>query len=632
MTSPNISKLTQQRCDLIDVDGQQFRDLDHDGVLAPFEDWRLPAAERVADLVNRMTLVEKVGALLHGSAPAIGPMGMIGVGTEYDTAGIKNLVKERAVNALITRLRGGAADLAAQNNLVQDVAATSRLGIPVTVSSDPRHHFDEVLGASVASSDFTRWPETLGLAATRDAELVRRFGDCVRREYRAVGIHLSLAPQADLATNPRWPRISGTFGENPDLVRSLVGAYVEGVQGGSDGLGAESVACVVKHWVGYGASADGFDGHNHYGKYCAFPSDALADHVDAFRDAFDTHVAGVMPTYTILQGVEIDGSPLEPVGGGFNEQLLSGVLRKDLAFGGFVLSDWAITSDATESTLTGVPAQTPADIAMPWGVEDMARPERFAKALNAGVDQFGGEDDPGALLEAVRLGLVEESRIDEAARRVLVHKFELGLFENPWVDVDGASKAVGTESSRVDADEAQRRGLTVLTNGATGPIGTDDVVFVEGSLANELTARGITTTLDVTTATRAVMRTTTPHQVLHPEFFFGGRQHEGDLDFKSEDSEWQRLEAIMSAVPTTVVVGMDRPAIVTPLIETAEGVFVEFGISESVLADVLVGTSTAEGRLPFRLMRSMSDVMEMPCDRPAPTPGPLFDFGAGLTS
>ena len=452
MTTSPLGQVTIDRAETIEVDGLRFRDLDHDGELSPYEDWRLPVSDRVADLVGRLTREEKVGTVLHGNAPSVGRLGGLGVGTEYDIPAARALIEGRAITTLITRLGTAPRQLADQNNLLQDVAARARLGIPVTVSSDPRHHSDGIIGASVASSGFTTWPDALGLAAIGDVELVRRFGDCVRREYRAVGIHQSLAPQADLATSQRWPRIGGTFGEDPALVRALVGAYVEGVQGGRAGLGPESVAAVVKHWVGYGASRDGFDGHNAYGRFCAFPSDALDDHIEAFRCAFDASVAGVMPTYTILDGVEIDGRALEAVGGGFNRQLVEDLLRRDCGFDGLVLSDWAITRPATEATLTGDPPQTMADISMAWGMEHASAPERHARCLTAGVDQIGGEDDPEPLLAAVRAGLVDEARLDEAVGRILTQKMELGLFENPWTDPVAVPAVVADGATTAAAD------------------------------------------------------------------------------------------------------------------------------------------------------------------------------------
>ncbi len=236
--------------EMIRHEGEWFRDLDHDGQVSPYEDWRLPVEVRARDLVGRMTLAEKVGLMLHGTFPASGPFGMLGYGPVYDTAAAERLILGAGVTCGITRLALPPADFATQNNALQTIAARGRLGIPLTISTDPRHHFKATAGASNAAVGFSQWPETLGLAAIDDVGLVRRFGEIVRQEYRAVGITMALSPQADLATSPMWPRIDGTFGEDPTRVRAMVGAYVEGLQGGRSGVTPSGVAAVVKHWVG----------------------------------------------------------------------------------------------------------------------------------------------------------------------------------------------------------------------------------------------------------------------------------------------------------------------------------------------------------------------------------------------
>lgn len=618
--APTISGLP-----VLEVDGHLFRDLDHDGVLAPYEDWRLPAAARARDLLARMTLAEKVGTMLHGSAPARGDLGGIGVGAEYDPDGLDELIRHRHITSLISRLSTPPTDFAVQNNSVQVLASGSRLGIPVTLSTDPRHHFAGVLGASTSAQGFSQWPETLGLAAIADPEVMREFGDVVRREYQAVGLHMFLGPQADLATSQRWPRIEGTFGEDPALVNKLVEAMIEGLQQGRDGLHPGSVAAVVKHWVGYGASRDGFDGHNWYGRYSAFPSGALADHLDAFTGALSVKVAGVMPTYNILQDVRVDGRPLEPVGAGFNAQLIDGLLRGGYGYRGTVLSDWAITRDLTESARTGVPEQSPAQIAMPWGVEDLTRVERFARCINAGVDQIGGEDDPAPLVDAVEQGLVAPARIDAACLRILMDKFRLGLFDAPLVSVDAVPGEVARPADLARARAAEHASLTWIThpsNDGPVPLPAGTTVYLDGVAATEAESRGLRVTTDPREAAVAVTRTSTPHEPLHPGHFFGRIQHEGKLDFTPGEPETERLLALCRAVPTVIVVHLDRPAVLGELATAAAGLIGEFGASDAAVLDVLTGQAAATGRLPFRLHATMQDALDQPCDRPrAELPG-----------
>lgn len=610
---------------MIEHDGHRFRDLDHDGVVAPYEDWRLDPGARADDLLARMTLDEKIGELLHGTLPAAGgPLAVIGVGDGYDLDAVRALVHHDHVGSFITRLSLPPAALAAQNNAVQEIAAATRLGIPVMISTDPRNHFSSITGASVDTAGNSRWPGPLGFGAIGDPDVVRAFADVVRREYRAVGITMALSPQADLATEPRWPRADGTFGSDPAAVRALVGAYVEGIQGADGALAADGVAAVVKHWVGYGAAPDGFDGHNTYGRYSPFPGERFADHVMAFLDAFGANVAGVMPTYTILQDVVIDGMPVEPVGGGFSEVLVQRFLRGTHGYTGLVVSDWAIFRDLNESGRTGVPPQQAADIAMPWGVEHLSRAERFALALRAGVDQFGGEQDPVPLRQAVADGLVDEARLDVSVRRVLITKFRLGLFEQPFVDVDAATAIVADPANHAAALDAQHRSITVL-EGELPALTPDDRVYLHGIEP----VVGLTLADDLDDATVAIVRLTTPFQTLHPEFFFGRRQHEGDLDFTDGDEQLAVLQTIAAKVPTIVVVNLDRPAILTNIVPLARVLVAEYGASDTAVVDVLRGRANPVGRLPFELPRDMDSVREHPCDRPGGLRDPLYPLGYG---
>ena len=446
---------------VIVVDGLRFKDLDRNGKLDPYEDWRLTPQARARDLTARMTLEEKAGAMMHGTAPAVGnPLGM---GSAYDAAAATAAIGGRGVNSMITRLSAPPAQFAEQNNALQAIAEATRLGVPLTLSTDPRNHIQHMVGVGVDAAGFSIWPDPTGLAAIGDPALTRRFGDIARREYRAVGIHEALSPQADLATEPRWPRVSGTFGEDADLAGKLVQAYIEGFQNGGGGIGKDSVLTVVKHWAGYGASRDGFDGHTYYGRY-AFPGGAFAYHLKPFEGAFAAKVAGVMPTYDIIEGVSVDGAPLEPVAAGFSRQMLTGLLRGRYGFEGVILSDWAITNDCNERCRTGKPEQRPQDIGMPWGVEDASVVDRFAKGVVAGLDQFGGVDDPAPLLAAVREGKVPAARLDDSVRRIMEQKFAQGLFENPYVDPEAAARMVGRADFKAAGLEAQSRALTVLEN------------------------------------------------------------------------------------------------------------------------------------------------------------------------
>src|SRR5436190_19231073 len=407
---------------VLQKDGLQFKDLNRNGVVDPYEDWRLSPEQRARDLVARMTLEEKAGTMMHGTVRAVGgPMAAAGMGGQYDTASARALIDSAKVTNLITRLNADPRTLAAANNVLQAIAERTRLGIPLTISTDPRNHFQYLPGVS-SQTTFSQWPEALGVGAIDDTALTRRFGDIARQEYRAVGIHMALSPQADLATEPRWPRVAGTFGEDAARAERLVRAYVAGFQHGAKGLDTGSVVAVVKHWVGYGAAKDGWDSHTYYGRFASFTGPNLDYHIRPFVGAFAAQVGGVMPTYSILQGATWNGQRIEQVGAGYNRQLLTDILRGAYGFRGIVLTDWAITSECGDRCIKGAPAgERPsfADVGMPWGVENLTLRGRFVKAVDAGVDEFGGTERADVLVEAVRKGDLTEARVDSSVLRIL---------------------------------------------------------------------------------------------------------------------------------------------------------------------------------------------------------------------
>ena len=635
--APTQPRLETRSVPEIEREGLRFRDLNRNAVLDPYEDWRLSPGERARDLVSRMTLEEKAGTMMHGTARSAGPMGMVGVGARYDSAANRALIHDARVTSMITRLGGDAASLAAASNDLQAIAERGRLGIPVTISTDPRHHFQHVVGASVTPGQFSQWPEPLGFAAIGDSALVRRFGDVARQEYRAVGIHMALSPQADLATEPRWSRINGTFGEDAALAGRLVRAYVEGFQHGRRGADSVGVLAVVKHWVGYGAAKEGFDSHSWYGRTATLTARSLEYHVRPFLAAFAANVGGVMPTYSILEGATWRGQRLEQVGAAFNRVLLTDLLRGRHAFRGIVLTDWAVTNDCTARCRDGAPAgERPswADVGMPWGVEELPMRARFVKAVQAGVDQFGGTERAGLLVEAVRGGELAEARLDSSAARVLAQKFALGLFENPYVDTVAAPRRVGTDAFRAAALDAQRRALVLLENrgrllplraGRTSPLR----VYLHGISPAVAAREGWTIATDPAQADVAIVRLTAPFETLHPGYVFGAMQHEGSLEFRDGDKEYEEFKRISALVPTVVTVYLDRPAILAPIKARARAVIANFGVSDEALLDVIAGRASPRGRLPFELPSSMGAVRAQRPDVPYDSRAPLYRFGFG---
>ncbi|EJK79045.1 glycoside hydrolase family 3 N-terminal domain-containing protein [Rhizobium sp. AP16] len=617
-------------------DGLSFKDLNRNGKLDPYEDWRLPAAERAADLVKQMTLEEKAGLMMHGTAPSVGAGAGMGVGSEYDLDRARDMIDRRKVVTFITRLGGDPAVLAGENNKLQEIAEAGRLGIPATISTDPRNHFQFVLGASVSSGGFSKWPETLGFAAIGDAALVRRFGDIARQEYRAVGIQEALSPQIDLASEPRWPRINGTFGEDAQIAKTMAEAYVAGFQNGEDGIKRDSVIAVAKHWVGYGAAKDGYDSHNAYGRHATFPGNDFAEHLIPFEGAFKAKVGGVMPTYSILDGVTIDGKPLEPVGAGYSKQLLTDLLRGHYGFDGVVLSDWLISNDCKDVCLDGEkpgvkPTLNEETFGMPWGVEDLSRVDRFAKAVNAGVDQFGGVTSSDLLVKAVKEKKISEQRLDQSATRILIQKFEQGLFENPYVDPQKARAIVGNPTFAAEATAAQARAMVLLDNKAKLlPVKDGKKVFLYGVDPKVASARGFMVVATAREADFALVRLNAPYQQPHMNYFFGSRHQEGDLDFKDGNADFEAFKSAAKEVPTIVTVYLARPAILTGIRDQASAILGNFGASDEALFDVIEGKQKAEGKLPFELPSSMAEVLAQKPDVPHDTLHPLYPIGYGL--
>ena len=627
-------ELGHRSATFLTVDGLQFKDLNHNGRLDVYEDWRQSPEVRTADLVRQMSVEDMAGVMVHGTLPAMsGAEASIGRGSGYDFEKAKALIAGKRINTFITRLGGEPANIAESANKLQEIAEVTRFGIPLTISTDPRNNFLYVPGASVETGSFSKWPETTGLAAINDPALTRRYADIVRKEYMAVGIREALSPQADLATEPRWPRINGTFGEDADIAKAQVQAYVEGMQDGNAGLKSTSVVTVVKHWVGYGAQKNGLDGHNYYGRFSVVSDALLSYHIRPFLGAFEAHVAAVMPTYSILENVTLDGQRTEQVGAGFNKQLLLRLLRGKYGFQGVILSDWAITNDCDEYCHNGMPAgqrPTPAHIGMPWGVIDMPRVDRFAKAINAGVDQVGGTEDVNTLLESATAGKISEARMKDATSRILEQKFAIGLFEDPYVDYAAAKRVVGDPDSIKAGEAAQQRAMVPLENRLGGaPVKAGAKVWLFHIASGVAKAHGLAVVDSPSQADVAIIRAEAPFQIQHPGYFFGARQHEAGLNFEPGNEAYDALLKC-GKTPVVMTVYLDRPAVLAGLKGKVAALYADFGISDDGLLDVLCGHAKAGGHLPFELPSSMEAVEAQRSDAPHDSARPLYPFGYAL--
>jgi beta-glucosidase len=343
-----------------------------------------------------------------------------------------------------------------------------------------------------------------------------------------------------------------------------------------------------------------------------------------------------MPAYPILRDVTLNGKPLEAVGPGFSRQLLTEELRGRYKFSGVIVSDWAITNDCAGPCVDGLPPgqpPSPAYIGMPWGVENLTRAERFIKGVNAGLDQFGGAEDSHILIEAVKAGKLTEARLEESAYRIMLQKFQLGLFENPYVDAAQAESLAGNAAFVKEALAAQSRSLVLLENkNRTLPLSSKIKKLYLYKINPEVARQyGFTVVEKPEDADLALIRTVTPFETLHPNYFFGARQHEGDPGFHDGNADYEAINAASAKAPTAVTIYLDRPAILTNVKDKVAALLGNFGVSDAALFDVLTGKAAPQGRLPFELPSSMDEVKAQSPDAPQDTARPLYRFGFGLT-
>ncbi|KXJ86376.1 beta-glucosidase C [Microdochium bolleyi] len=589
---------------------------------APYWDTSLPVGERVDDLLTHMTLEEKVGQMFHwlvmpGAEDSLSqPNNMMGLESPQDTI-CTRFISHFALVGSVTDVR----QAVRWHNAAQRLARSTRLGIPLTVSSDPRHHFFANLGTAAAAGSLSQWPETLGLAAIRDPATTRRFAEIASQEYRALGIRVALHPQIDLATDYRWSRTNGTFGEDADLTSELVAAYIRGFQGAGPGLSSSSVACMIKHFPGGGALRKGEDSHFHEGRIQEYPGGQFEYHLRPFRAALEAGAAQVMPAYGVPTGL-----PEYPeVAFGFNKPIVTDLLRGKLGFQGVVVTDFGMITD---HIIMGENQQARA-----WGCEDESRLDRVAKILDAGCDQLGGEICSDLIIELVRSGRVAESRIDASVTRILRDKFLLGLFDNPFLDEEQATQNVGTPEFLAEATAAQRASITVLENATQFlPLSSNSSpssckVFLKDFPAEIATARGFTVVGSAKEADLAIVRLQAPYEKRSGAF--ASTFHAGSLDFS--DELLTEVLAICADAPTVVDVYLDRPAVVTPLVGKAAALLGTFGTGPDALMDVLLGAAKPLGKLPFDLPRSMAAVDASLTDKAHDTKDPAFRFGHGLS-
>lgn len=614
-SSENMALLGQE-ARVITVEGHTFRDLNKNGKLDIYEDSRHTVEARVEDLLAQMNVEEKAGMLfIHmmvmeedGSLSEFpsfsNPFSLMLESPSSQVAGKLmnhfNILKAASPEAMIK-----------WNNTLQKMAERTRLGIPVTIASDPRHGKEMNIGTAIATRFFSRWPSPLGLAATRDSALVHEFADIARQEYLAVGIKVALHPMADLATEPRWARVNGTFGEDAYLSAKLTGAYILGFQG--DSLSNNSVACMTKHFSGGGPQEDGWDAHFASGPGQAYPGNNFDYHLIPFTEgAFPAKTAQIMPYYGIP-----NGQTSEDVGFAFNKDIITGLLRDSLGFEGIVCTDWGIVTDMFIKE------------AAAWGVEHLSEKERLKKIFDAGCDMIGGDSRTDLVLELVNDGGLTETRIDQSVRRILRDKFILGIFDSPYLD-DSKLSVFENKNFKEKGKNAQRKSMVLLKNEDNFlPLNKGIKVFVQGIDAESFrTYAEVVKTPDK--ADVIIQKLTTPTSPPPDAAGFLEKLFpQGRLDFPEE--ELREILDLISQKPTVTILSINRPPVVPEIDKGSKAMVAEFEIEDDIICEMIFGEFNPSGKLPIEIPSSMQAVEKQFEDMPYDSENPLYPFGHGLS-
>lgn len=688
---PTLGFSPESGVDIIERDGLYFKDLSKTGKLLPYEDWRLAAAERAGDLAARLSIEQIAGLMLYSTHQAV-PFRQFGLsdatydGKSFDESGKamweltdqqkEFLVQDRIRHVLVTLLQTPEA-AAKWNNTMQALVEGDGTGIPVNISSDPRH------GSSYTSAEFINktgatsvWPQGLGMAATFDPGLCQRFGEAIAEEYRALGITTALHPQVDLATEPRWLRFGDTFGEHPMLAADMCRAYCDGIQttkGSETGWGAGSVAAMVKHWPGGTPCEGGRDAHYAFGKYAVYPGDNFDAHLIPFTEgAFKLNgptqkAAAVMPYYSIAVGQDAGG---EAVGNAYSHYMITELLREKYGYDGVVCTDWSITGDNV--IINSMDQKN-------WGAEHMSIPERHLKVLMAGCDQFGGNDEAGPILEAYKIGCERygeaamRARFEKSAARLLRNSFNCGLFENPYLDPDESARVVGHAGLVAAGLEAQRKSVVLMKNknnllplkgrlkayipnrhieGVYGFYRTfepahdvrpveDDVLLRYFDRAATPEAADIAIVFIDTPITDAYSEEDVkqggngylPHSLQyrpytavnaraqsmaggHPQEDFTNRSYRGKTVRAANESDLDNVLEMrrrMGTKPVIVVNAMNKPTIPAEFEPSADAIVGCFNVKPQAIFDILTGAAEPSALLPMQIPRDMETV-EAQCE------------------
>ncbi|MCU7550470.1 glycoside hydrolase family 3 C-terminal domain-containing protein [Chitinophagaceae bacterium LB-8] len=637
---------------ILTVNGLKFKDLNKNGRLDRYEDWRLSNEERSQDLLSKMSLEEKVGFMLISTTRLKNdwsfeaPKNKEPITSDFNeedlvtttnmfthkslpvpimtAAGTTKAVTQFHLRHFILRANVSARILAEWGNKLQALCESDGLGIPAIVASNPRNHItkDASIGLSVGKTAFSTWPGELGLSAMRDLGLVREFANIARQEWAATGLRKGYMYMADLSTEPRWQRIEGTFGENAEWVAKMTTEIVIGFQGAK--LNPTSVALTTKHFPGGGAGEGGQDPHFEWGKYETFPGGMFENNLIPFKAAIKAGTSSIMPYYSVPKDTKY-----EKIAYAYNKVVIRDLLRDKLGFEGIINSD------------TG-----PIEM-MPWGAENLSITERYKRTLEAGVNLYSGTADPAKLLETVKSGLVNRKLIDESVHKLLIEKFALGLFENPYVDEEAAERIAGNAKFQERASLAMRKSIVLLRNETKVlPLKPRTKVYFETYLQR----KGIPSPGNIYSANADnynVQFVNKPEEAdvillwITPgtKSLFESDGSPLYLSLSKNAVDVGYVNSLTAKKPTILAINYTNPWVIDEIYNDAmksniKGVLATFGTSTDALLDVVTGKFNPTGKMPFTTPVSEKAVQTQKTDVPGYMEGPnygLFQYDEGLS-
>ena len=612
---------------IIEAEGYQFIDLNSNGTLDVYEDWRKDAETRAADLVSQMSVREKIAQMQH---PTFLPRAD-GKVPSY----LNKWCEGEGIGMLLIRELASVEQAATSMNTIQEYAEASRLGVPVLVSMDSVHGLSYVSGATVT-------PHNLALAATRDEELVVKLAEVARLEHLAIGVRMTLSPEADIASEPRWGRVMETFGEDPDLVTAMTRAQVVAFQNGTEGINTESIVACLKHFPGAGPQMDGKDTSP-----IVSDEETLQIHLKPYYAALEVNVGSVMPYYSVPLTLDMENSAIG------SAATLQELLRGEMGFEGIIQTDWGMIWAIQEALGTMTGEEVSDEEAILIGVTESR------------VDGIGGESIRliDQMEELTNEGKIDEAILDAAATRIVKVKFELGVFENPYCDVEYAISFVGNEESTALNLEAAEKAMTLLKNDGALPLKADtglnilvcgprgdDMMSLVGGWSSEqegLTIYGAIAEYagDTDTVTfiaddvTAIAEAAKGADVVIVSVGEPSYQHDppwgyDTLEITSTQQEiLETVKANTNGKIITVVTG-GRPYILTWCDENTNAILEAYYPGQQggiAIAKTLFGNNNPTGKTPIQFPWDMESVNTQSSDVSFDLENPLYDYGWGLS-